>query len=268
MCRLLGIVSPPGKGVAGELGDRGCEEFFSLAALHSDGWGAAWISPSGSGVESWRSPLPADTEPAQRSDVTRRPATAALLHLRMASEGMSKNVGNNHPFVADGLAFAHNGFISPVGRLHDLMAAGHVSGSTSLCAEMTDSRLYFELVRRHLTQYRDVSEAVERAVITIRDLYPKASLNAMLLTPDTLIAVHASSHAANPLRTWAEAELPPGHHESYFQMFYRNTHDGGTMVSSSGIDVSEWTPLPAESIVTIDVGTGKAVIRRIRSTHA
>jgi len=139
--------------------------------------------------------------------------------------------------------------------------------SVALRAELTDSRLYFEIVRWHIAQERDVGAGVQRAVASIREHYPHASLNALLLTPETLVAVHASSNAENPLRTRPEAELPPGHHRSYFQMFYRRTPGGGTIVSSSGMDVSGWTPLPVETILMVDVRTGEHFLRDMPTAY-
>jgi predicted glutamine amidotransferase len=182
MCRLLGVVSraaaPLTETLSGDL-----EPFAALSSIHCDGWGIAhWDddddvvvakSPEAAlGSEDfWTSAKQADTD-------------AAMLHLRKASPGMTPNPLNTHPFVAGGVAFAHNGHFTPLEPVQDQLEAvgGRVPDGD------TDSERYFGLV---LAAMRDVGpvEALRSTARRITDLTDQlVSLNALLLTRQALYA--------------------------------------------------------------------------------
>ena len=56
-------------------------------------------------------------------------SAATLVHLRWATNGLAVQPQNSHPFVADGLAMAHNGSLKPMGRLEDLVEPGLVAST-------------------------------------------------------------------------------------------------------------------------------------------
>ena len=137
---------------------------------------------------------------------------------------------NTHPYVAGNLGFAHKGGILPTDELSSLLTAeslAEVKGNT-------DSELYFALIRQHLRAGApSLGRATIDAVAEIRDLYPHASLNALVLSEDELMAVHASQHTPIPHEEFAESglphdELPLEHATDYYRMgYYRSIRDGG-----------------------------------------
>lgn len=266
MCRLLGYVAPSSTTLEELIGDRQCDLFRSMGRLHADGWGSAWLDDSTQTVRRFR-----DTIPAQRADsianvLSVDPARARLVHLRMATAGIPVTRGNSHPFLVGGLAFAHNGSV-PRERVHELIEPDYLAN----VAGDTDSELYFALIRQRHGQGLSLFDATCSAVQTLRGLFPNASLNALLLSPDELIVVHSSEGAKIPRREFqasglTEAELPLDHLSAYYRMSYRRTPDGATTFSSTGIDTTEWTPLPPATVASVNVHTCELTTRSLLAT--
>jgi predicted glutamine amidotransferase len=182
MCRLLGVVSrapaPLTETLAADL-----HPFAELSSIHCDGWGMSYWdrdddlvvekSPEAAlGSEDfWGAAKAADTD-------------AAVLHLRKASAGMTPNPLNTHPFVAGSVAFAHNGFFSPLAPVEaELLARDGRQPEGD-----TDSERYFGLV---LAAMRDVGpvEALQSTARLIAGTSDQlVSLNALLLTHRALYA--------------------------------------------------------------------------------
>jgi predicted glutamine amidotransferase len=198
--------------------------------------------------------LPDDAEFAAL--VESPPSVARLVHLRWATEGLEISERNSHPFVADGIALAHNGSISPRAELDDLLKPELLNSLVGT----TDSERYLALVRQELPVAGEVSEAVARAVATLRREFPLASFNALILTVHVLIIVHASLGSVVPLaemraRGHRDDELPLGHVDDYFQMYWRRGPRGSVLVTSTGIVNDGWEPLPPESVTTVELAT-------------
>ena len=292
MCRLIGFVAPQPATLTELVGAEQVARFRDMGRLHRDGWGTAWIDPSphgstahdpaphgsalqgsaphgpaphgtaadgstvhGSALRTYRATgLPDDSEFAALAEAP--PSVARLVHLRWATEGLEISERNTHPFVADGIALAHNGSISPRTELDDLLKP-EVRRSV---VGTTDSERYLALVRQELAVVGDVPQAVARAVATLRREFPLASLNALILTEDALIVVHASLASLVPLekmraKVLHEDDLPLGHVDDYFQMYWRRGPRGSVLVSSTGLVNDGWEPMPPESVTTVELAT-------------
>ena len=73
------------------------------------------------------------------------------------------------------------------------------------------------IIRQHRRSAPDLAEAVRRAVSQLRELFPEASLNALVLGEGQLIAVHAHARSYLPDEDVAEitaADLPTEHLET------------------------------------------------------
>ena len=151
-------------------------------------------------------------------------SAASLVHLRWATTGIAVRPENSHPFLADRIAMAHNGSIKPIGRLDELITpeiAATIRG-------YTDSERYFGLIRWHRASSPDLAEAVRRAVSQLREVFPDASLNSLILGEDQMIAVHAHARSRLPDEDVAEitaADLPAEHLEDYFGMRWARPDD-------------------------------------------
>lgn len=254
MCRLLGFVAASPASVRGLVGDAQIARFSALAALHGDGWGSGWVPAAGDPPTVLRSAESAVQDPGYGPMVDDATATARIVHLRWATEGFTVDPANTHPFFADGLAFAHNGSISPGDRLDGLLGPGARAGVVG----DTDSERYFALIRQELAAAPgELGEAAVRAASALRRHYPDASLNALILSADELVVVHANSPRTAPIDELLA--LPGGapldHVSAYFLMRWQRTSDGSLIFASSGMHAKGWEPLPEESVTIVDLRT-------------
>ncbi len=249
---MLAYIAPQAMTAAEAVGDSTLEDFLALCALHRDGWGYASTSARAgvivsTGITSTREGVRAAGAQA---------AAAAITYLRFASAGTAVSAANLQPFAADGAAFAHNGALTPrepIERALDPQERAALRGTT-------DSEMYFALVRRHLRGRPTAAESgatvattIATAVAEVRALYPAACLNALLLVGGALVVAHSRGTVDPPLRAFAQrgadlADLPPGHDHTYNTLFTTVLASGARAISSTGIDVSRWTPLADDTV--------------------
>lgn len=258
MCRLFGYITESERSVADLLGEDGLEAFTALTAVHDDGWGAAWCETDRDGAGSIRtttSPQSAAFDP-HYADLMRRPVSSAgIVHLRWATGGFVVRPENTHPFFADDYAFAHNGHVFPRDELEALLTpeyAAELEGDT-------DSERYFRFVQQKIAEIGDEDAGVTEALATLIAKFPECSLNALLLGPERIYAIHMNSRADSPLRALRamfddEGDIPPRHTNEYFAMDYR-VREGSIEIVSSGLDQPGWTPVPADTAVRVDLAT-------------
>jgi predicted glutamine amidotransferase len=162
---------------------------------------------------------------------------------------------NTHPFTDGNYAFAHNGNIAPIPELETLLTAesmGKLKGAT-------DSERYFRFAMQCIRESSSERTGVTRALHTLMDAFPHASLNAILLTPTTLFAIHINSRAASPPKALSALyksveDMPPRHATEYYAMDYRVTADA-VHVISSGLDEPGWSHVPADAAAMVDLKT-------------
>jgi predicted glutamine amidotransferase len=236
MCRLLGMVAArPGKLtelLSAELGP-----FTDLSAHHCDGWGISYWNENDDLVIA-KAPETARSSESYRHATNVAHTDLAVLHLRKASPGMANVAANTHPFIAGSVAFAHNGYFTPVQAAEALVDAtgGHTYDG------QTDSERYFALV---LAGIRNSSpaHALSDAATQIAAVAEVVSLNALLLTNTALyaIAFHNEDVIAKQ-----RGDI------SSFGLKYRTDADK-VVVASSGWDqdAPHWEPLPNRSILEV-----------------
>ena len=260
MCRLIGFASLTSESIGDVIGEQQCDMFQDMSRLHRDGWGTMWLDDDAATerttVTAVRSVASGLGDVDLRSSLISHPSRSRVAHLRLASKGMPIRRENTHPYVAGDLGFAHNGAILPTDALRSLLSPE----SLSEVKGDTDSELYFALIRQNLRDSGSLRRATVDAVAEIRRLYPLASLNALVLSADELIAVHASRHTPIPHAEFAESglphhELPLEHETDYYRMGYYRSLNGSIAFSSVGIDMAGWHELPQESVTTVDLRT-------------
>ena len=273
MCRLLGFAAPRPETVQDVLGADQRAVFQDMARLHRDGWGSAWLS-AGAGspvvgervvegasrgrLGTRRSPLSGLGDVDLTRVLEHDAATARVMHLRMATDGMACTPGNTHPFAADDMAFAHNGSLTPTSAIDGFVSPEIAEGLHG----DTDSERYFAAIRTEFAAGGDLLEAVVSTVAALREVFPRASMNALLLSPTELIAVHASDGALPPVHEFEASglgdALPREHRDAYYLMRGKRLEDRTVVFASSGLDIADWTPLPAESVTSVDLATLEA----------
>lgn len=269
MCRLLGYAAGSPRtteAVLGQVADdaresRGSQSavFQDMTHLHKDGWGSAWVGEGpvpGAIVTKEISPETGAGDDRLTKALSEREARAQIVHLRLATDGMACHAENTHPFLADGLAFAHNGSLMPASLIDSHVAPEILE---TLQGD-TDSERYFAVIRSKMAQGHRLFNAVCLTVAELRPLFPQASMNALILSNDTLVAVHASADAEVPHDLFdasglSEADLPQDHRTAYYLMRRRLLEDGTIIFASSGLDIAGWDPLPTESVTMVDLAT-------------
>jgi predicted glutamine amidotransferase len=98
MCRLLGYVATEERTFADVVGE-GFENFVELSKEHKHGWGISACSTDTRKTELVRDlTLAAESEKFAESSKNLK-SDGALLHLRLASKGLTVDLSNNHPFI-------------------------------------------------------------------------------------------------------------------------------------------------------------------------
>lgn len=237
MCRLLGVMSAtPSLPLAELLGDE-LAPFAALSSHHCDGWGISHWNDKDELV-TVKEPEVARDSPGFRAAIDGARTDAALLHLRKASADMRNGDANTHPFVADGVSFAHNGYFSPRSAADTLLEER--SGRT--CEGDTDSERYFGLLLKEMERGEPV-EALARTAELIAGATEVVALNALLLTHEALYAF-----------TYYDAEILRRDNEdadSYVLRFRRGLDQ--VIVASSGWEQAApvWEVVPNGTILEI-----------------
>lgn len=251
MCRLLGWSSDHPVTVAELLGPVALERLRVLAGVHAQGWGTAWYAEDDDRLHSHRSVLAAGEDADFTRFVYETPTRRGLLHLRLATPGLGLDLVDTHPFVAGGLAFAHNGAILPLDRIELLLPPGEPQPAGS-----TDSERYFARLRSNIGRKQGgaaVAHAAGRVLSRMRwHGMDASSLNALLLTPRELHLISLHDPQAEP----ADVQVWPvgvSSHPPYLDLSLVQRAGSG-LVASSGILREEdgVTLVDAASVVTMD----------------
>lgn len=251
MCRLLGWSSDHPVTVSDVLGAPALARLQELATVHADGWGMAWYAPDDPTMHRHRSTAPAGDDGQFSTFIHETATRRGILHLRMATPGLGLEIGDTHPFLSGGMAFAHNGAIEPADKLDLLLPPGADAPEGS-----TDSERYFARLRGDLGSRRGgaaVAKAAGRVLSRIRwygmDTH---SLNAMLLTPDELqvISLHDPQSEPQGVQLWP-GSFPT--HPPYLDLDLLRT-DGLSIAASSGIlrEEADTIKLDPACVVTMD----------------
>lgn len=257
MCRLLGYAAPVPRTVSSVLGGAQSRVFLDMAKLHRDGWGSSWIDHAGGvELESVKQNTSGLEDQQLLDALTRYSATAKIIHLRLATGGMACEPENTHPFVSGNISFAHNGSFPDLAVVEELLSP---TVKASLAGD-TDSERYFGLIQTYREQGKSLSEAARDAARQLRKFFPTSSLNALILSRNQLIAVHASSGAPSPVEEFDKrgidkSTLPADHEDSYYLMRMKQRVDGTIVFASSGLDIDDWEPLEHDSVTTVDLKT-------------
>lgn len=142
MCRMFAVRSDEPVRV-----DRAFDGLQRLASEHRHGWGVARFD----GHVPWVETSVSSAEVCPRFElIGEATATTSLLaHIRLASVG-SVHESNNHPFLADGWAFMHNGTLRRFAEVrHRLEAELHPAWRARLKGD-TDSERCFHLFLTYL----------------------------------------------------------------------------------------------------------------------
>ncbi|MFJ2095459.1 class II glutamine amidotransferase [Streptomyces sp. NPDC087901] len=238
MCRLLGVVSRQTAPLSDLLAED-ITQFLSLAYEHGDGWGIASLAPDGT-VTSVKEPVPAGTSDRIQDAMRTTTTDAAILHLRMASPGLTLRPGNTHPFGDTHVAFAHNGDFSPASCLDDVIGDDLLAGAEG----GTDSERFYLAVRRRIGEGLEPPKAILATAADIGALATRfASLNCLLLTPAALYAYTAHDPYSDVIRRRGK---------DFFALNYRRSSDSIIIASTGWPQPAPlWSRLPEGQVLEI-----------------
>jgi predicted glutamine amidotransferase len=257
MCRLMAYCAPESRSLRDAVQEPTLSAFRDLSCVHGDGWGMAWARPDGGGLEVRRSTLAAVNDPDFLAAATEVSARAGFLHLRWATEGFAVVAANTHPFVADGWAFAHNGFVRGIERIEALLT----DQNRHALAGSTDSERYFRFVLQCAAETGDILSGLQQAAWTIDEVCGAVSLNAMLMSSTRLLAVQGLTGATPPrddlLAIFDDpALLPQDHLDGYFRLCRRYVGEA-LVIASSGMSRERWIDQPPDTVMDVDITTGE-----------
>lgn len=232
MCRLLAFSSIERKSFYEVVGSN-FAQFVDLSSEHKDGWGIASEGKITKDVN------PANDSVSFDATVEELKSDGALLHLRLASKGITVDIDNNHPFTFGQFSFMHNGTIRPNTYPEQFISAKY----RDLMQGTTDSERYFYAVLTQIDEFGLV-EGVRQGVNLIRKADDYTALNIMIQTPDTLIAV-CEFNIANKSE-W-------GSEDHYELRFTKGLHD--IVVASTGWGNSDWNRLENHHMLVVDRST-------------
>jgi predicted glutamine amidotransferase len=240
MCRLLAYVSRPEREVGSAVADV-LPAFTAQSREHKDGWGLAWHRRDG--IDVLRKPTTARDDPTYAPTLANTISDAAVVHLRRATPGIDVSDANTHPFLRDGIAFVHNGFVGPINEL-DVLA-----GPDLTPAGGTDSERYFLAVLALMRTRVGPAAALYATAHRMLTLAHTSGANAILLTDDAL-------HVACAYKPGSQ---PQGSAEDYFALSYRVEEDS-VVIASSGVARPDWTSLPNGAVLSVARGSLKTTV--------
>ena len=232
MCRLLAFTSLERKSFYDVVGAE-FDKFVALSAEHKDGWGLAHDGE-----------ILKDINAAKDSDSLAQASVdtitdGALLHLRLASKGITINIDNNHPFTHGTTTFMHNGTIRPSDTAEQFINDKY----KELITGTTDSERFFYALLSQVDEHGLV-DGVRAIVNKIRSIADYSALNIMVQTPDTLIAVCEFNEENKS--EWSG----PDHYELRF-----TKRGNDIVVASTGWGNGDWNHLDNHQMLIVDRST-------------
>lgn len=213
--------------------------------VNVDGTGVAWWAEAGADPLVYVSDKPPWSDANVLRLAPRLRATCQLAAVRSATPGLAAGAGAAAPFVAEGLAMTHNGYVE---RFREELVAPLLAGldarALGAIEVLTDSTaLFARMVHRRL---REPALALdELAECTLQDVDAicaergvRAQLNVILAEQGRLVAVrHGLGIAPNSLYKLERGARWPN----------------ALLVASEPLDEDEsWTLLPPDTLTTLD----------------
>ncbi len=268
MCRLAGWVSDEPRTLAEVLGERALARLVQLSTVHGHGWGLAYLDSASGQLRSHRSTAAARSDPDFVTVAHEIATTAGLVHLRWATPGFGWGLANTHPFVRENWAMMHNGAIGPAALVSGLRGRTPEHGAPAEDRQplgSTDSESFFLAVLDEFAVTDQVisagGSALAQAVARISDRAVRAglsasSLNSMFLGPSGVHVLnwHDATQVPDIMLSTPDDPAPP----PYYDLCHLQTAGLHVVVSSGFVeDLDRWTPLPNESVLSIDFAGGQ-----------
>lgn len=207
--------------------------------LNVDGTAVAWFDPGDARPLLYRTDKPSWADPNLLGLAPRLHSHQIVAAVRSATPGMPHGVPFVHPFVVDGLAGTHNGFVADFGSVAAAPLLAQVAErSIRHLPGLTDSAILFLLAldahRAGATPLQAARQATDRAIKACLAVDTSATLTLVLADHTGIAAVNAATgRPANSL--------------------YARPHaDGGGVLASEPLDdLDGWMPVGEGAAVTL-----------------
>ena len=181
MCGLFGLSAHPCRVHASFWLLEAPDCLLEQSLRNPDGTGLGYFAPVRGAIVD-KEPLPAFADAAFTREAKHVSSTTFVSHIRYATTG-NRTTPNTHPFVMDGMLFAHNGMIQDLEALEM-----HIGRDMRFVGGDTDSERYFALVAKEIRARGDIGSGISAAVGWIASNIPVYSINFVLATADELWA--------------------------------------------------------------------------------
>ena len=235
MCRLLGYASSNTTTFSDVVG-KNFDQFVNLANDHCDGWGIA--SSQNHKAVLYKEPVAATKSSHFKEQLACHKSSAALLHLRWATEGMPINEVNTHPFTYNDITFIHNGSITPFDCLDHLIDKKYLE----LAKDTTDSERYFLYLLTQIEKNGFI-EGVKQGLSFLITNCTFSSINMMIINDQSFMAACIYNQDKIPQKFKEDTDY-------YHLKFIR--HHGEVVVASSGWNQDGWEEIPNGSVLVVD----------------
>jgi predicted glutamine amidotransferase len=206
MCRLFGLSAAPRRVAATFWLIDAPDSLAVQSRREPDGVGLGVFEADGTALVHKR-PIAAYQDAEFAREAREVSSSTFLAHVRYASTG-GVRTENTHPFLQDGLLFAHNGVVAGLDRLRDKLAKELGGRVDELVGGDTDSELVFALITAYTRRGGDLGRAIIDAVGWIAANLPVYALNLIVTTPTELWALRYPD--THPL--YVLARPAGGHH--------------------------------------------------------
>ena len=210
--------------------------------INVDGTGIAWWDDPDGEPMRYVTPSPPWSDANLPTLAPRLSGTTMLGAVRGATPGIAYGPGNVAPYVARGLAFAHNGWLGDyrAGVRRDL-EAGLADDTYHLSAAVSDSITLFQVLLDHHRDTGDLETAVRRTIATAVKVCAAhdapATLNLAVSDGQRVVA----SRAHRGLRG---------------NSLYTLVDDDGAWLASEAMHPDcDWTPVPEDHVVVLEADT-------------
>ena len=189
-------------------------------------------------IDLFKEPVSATKSSNFKTEIRSHNATAGLLHLRWATEGMSVNENNTHPFCYQDISFIHNGSITPPDHLDPLIDKKYLA----LAKGNTDSERYFLYLLTQIDKY-GFSEGVKAGVKYIKENLKYSAINMMIINKASFISACVYNQDKIPAKFKDDTD--------YYELKFTKKN-GQVVIASSGWNQDGWQQIPNGSVLIID----------------
>lgn len=257
MCRLFGMNAGRRTAHAAYWLEQAPDSMATESRRNPDGTGIGWFDGAGTAHVD-KQPVAAYRDPEFRQAARTATATSLITHVRFATVG-ARTPANTHPFLVEGLLFAHNGGFADLDAVD-----GKLGPYRDLVKGDTDSERFAALVCQQRDALDgDVAGGIAAAARWLAANVPISSLNCLVISPSGMWALRypdvRSLHTATRTVTGDDGRETVGWRGRSALAGHRITSASGldpvpvALVASERVDgQDDWRLLRSGELISVD----------------